>query len=225
MLQQIKYIYTKLVDTFFPDTCLGCGLVGVTICDSCLARRQKSSESTYSTLPDYIHPIYSYKDPIIKKLIWSLKYKNKKNIAADISSPLFDTLLGIVIDLRNYHGAKHIYIVPIPLHKSRLADRGYNQSELVAYQLALLGSAYGIELHTNILKRTRSSTPNAKSDSKQMRIKNIKGSFVVSQSAFVSKAHIILVDDVVTTGTTLAEARSVLLAAGALGVSAITIAH
>jgi ComF family protein len=221
-ISMYKKIYTKILDTLFPEYCLGCRSFGTSICMSCLSSGDRILSQ--DSLPEYINPIYSYKDPLIKKLIWQLKYKNKKQIAKDIAPIVYDALLPLITDLQTLSGVQVIYVVPIPLHISRKRHRGYNQSELLAKELIEIDKTGSLVLSIDALLRTKKSTPNAKTHSKRERIQNTRGSFEVN-SKLLAHSHIVLIDDVVTTGTTLGEARKVLLQTSAHSVHAVTIAH
>ncbi|NLZ64327.1 MAG: ComF family protein [Lentisphaerae bacterium] len=111
-------------------------------------------------------------------------------------------------------------IVPIPLHWTRLLQRHYNQSELLAQGLAAL-----LRLPcSNALQRVR-RTPRQAGSSKEARKENLRQAFALARPALVQGRSVLLVDDVFTTGSTLGEASRQLLAAGAAEVSVITIAR
>lgn len=101
-------------------------------------------------------------------------------------------------------------IIPIPLHHSRLRERGFNQSALLAVDLT---KGLGIPLLENCLLREKPSTPQSELDAKS-RKNNIRGVFSLHSQAASLPDHIVLVDDVMTTGSTLSEAAGVLLAGG-----------
>lgn len=101
-------------------------------------------------------------------------------------------------------------IIPIPLHHSRLQQRGFNQSALLAADLA---KGLGIPLWENSLLRNKAATPQSELDAKS-RKKNIRGAFSLHPQTTSLPDHIALVDDVMTTGSTLSEAAGVLLAGG-----------
>lgn len=117
------------------------------------------------------------------------------------------------------------FFIPVPLHGVRLRERGYNQSLLVAGQLS---SVSGIKIETDVLsrkKRTKSQT----GLSREERYRNLAGAFGVAGNNKsrdrIDGARIILVDDVCTTGATLAACAETLLAAGALEVKAVVLAE
>ena len=99
-------------------------------------------------------------------------------------------------------------LIPVPLHPSRLRKRGYNQ----ALELARpLGKQLGIPVRHDVLRRTRCTGPQTELDA-AARMANVRAAFALGRVP--AQRHVALVDDVMTTGATLAEAATVLLAAG-----------
>lgn len=102
-------------------------------------------------------------------------------------------------------------LVPVPLHPSRLAERGYNQSALLARRL---GRRWGAPVLATALARTRDAPPQAKLD-RDARLSNLEGAFAAREPKRVRGRTIVLVDDVRTTGATIQACASALLDAGA----------
>jgi len=119
--------------------------------------------------------------------------------------------------------AAHIRIVPIPLHPARLRARRFNQSALLARALA---QRAGGVFDPDTLKRVR-ATPTQAGKSAKGRARNVAGAFKVREKrrAGLRGAHVLLVDDVFTTGATLDAAARALLAGGAARVDAVTLAR
>lgn len=214
----------QILNLFFPESCPLCKKSPSALCRDCLA-----SLTTYLTanrnLPKFISPVFSYKDTNVKKVIWSFKYSNKKNLAPILADTLLDTVEAIASELYETKGVRNILVLPIPLHPKRYREREYNQSELLVREIVKLSTSGILSAEYNLLVRNKLTPPNAKSHSKSERALNTIGSFEVVDNNKVAGCYILLVDDVVTTGTTLSEARKVLLAAGARHVVAVTLAH
>ena len=104
-----------------------------------------------------------------------------------------------------------VAVVPVPLHSTRLLERGHNQSLLPA---KLLASKINAELAPSILRRTRKTPPQAMLQKKE-RQKNISGAFTALLPDHLKGQHLLLVDDIATTGATLGQAAKTLLKAGA----------
>jgi len=111
--------------------------------------------------------------------------------------------------------------VPVPLHPLRLAERGYNQSSLLARELA---RETGGRLDARRLRRLRHTDQQAKRD-RLARSQNVRGAFQVRNLASFTPARVVLVDDVVTTGATLAACIQALRAAGDEVVGCVSVAH
>lgn len=112
-------------------------------------------------------------------------------------------------------------LVPVPLHVRRLRQRGFNQAVLLG---ELLSREWQIPLGRRALQRVRWTEPQVNLAAKE-RLANVRGAFAVADPAQIRGARILLVDDVLTTGSTLAECSKVLLRAGAAEVCAVTIAR
>ncbi len=112
-------------------------------------------------------------------------------------------------------------LIPVPLHQKRLQKRGFNQAVLLA---ELLSRQWQIPLLRQGLARTRLTTPQVELDRAQ-RCTNLRGAFTAPCPAAIAGKRVMLVDDVFTTGSTLAESARTLLAAGCTTVTAVTVAH
>jgi ComF family protein len=112
-------------------------------------------------------------------------------------------------------------VAPVPLHWWRKWTRGYNQSEAVARELA---AGLGVSFESNLLRRVR-WTPQQLQPARAARKENVKGAFRVARGARVLGKAVLLVDDVMTTGSTLGEAARTLTAAGAARVVVAVLAR
>lgn len=139
-----------------------------------------------------------------RDLIHQFKYENRPELACPLARLTAQRLGGRI---RN---AGFDWIVPVPLHWSRFLSRGYNQSEVFA---RCVGAELGIPV-TDALRRVRRTDKQASLSQKQ-RIANLKDAFRINHSTKPEKRAILLVDDVMTTGSTLASAARTLRRAGA----------
>ncbi|MBP7765840.1 MAG: ComF family protein [Deltaproteobacteria bacterium] len=112
-------------------------------------------------------------------------------------------------------------VLPVPLHKKRLRERGFNQSLLLA---RALGRKYGIAVDFSLLKR-RKFTLTQTGLTRQEREKNIKGAFETARPGQIADKNLILVDDVYTTGATVNECARILKHSGAADVAVVTLAR
>jgi len=151
---------------------------------------------------------------VLRDAIHLLKYRRKRLIAAPLAGLLHDHVLA-EMDIESYDA-----LVPVPLHRNRQKERGYNQSELIAEHLT--PGRPGVDM-LPVLRRAK-DTPSFSMLGAQERRSRIRNAFFVIQEEDVKKKKILLVDDVVTTGATTNECARVLRRAGAETVDVITVA-
>jgi ComF family protein len=160
--------------------------------------------------------IFKYKDYTTKQMVWELKYRGNKKIAK-----LCGNILWKFISENISEGV----LIPVPLARERRRERGFNQNELVIKEIISCDTKNVFSFSFNVLKKIKHTPPQSSIKNRSKRLKNLNGCFTITQSNLIYNKNIILIDDVVTTGSTLAEARSVLLSAGAKNVQTIAIAH
>ena len=168
--------------------------------------------------------LFNYRDALVRDALLALKFNDNHRMAALFAEALNDFLLEALGDRALFSNDTAVLLIPIPLSAKRLRERGYNQSELVARELAeLSGGAF--ELAPEALYRTRHTAPQSSIGSKAKRAQNVRGAFRVPLPERVSGRAVMVLDDITTSGSTLREARSALRAAGAKSVWCIAIAH
>jgi len=113
-------------------------------------------------------------------------------------------------------------VVPVPLHSSRMRSRGYNQSELLARHLS---ANSGLPVWADVLVRARPTRPQTELATPAERKRNVAGAFEARKAWRLADAHILLLDDVFTSGSTMNECARVLRAAGASRVDALTLSR
>ncbi|MBQ4068818.1 MAG: ComF family protein [Lachnospiraceae bacterium] len=142
--------------------------------------------------------LYSHNGQM-KKSLYDFKYKNKREYAKAYGEELVNNLKYEIL------AWNADVIMPVPLHKSKLRHRGYNQAELIARELS---RRLEIPMDSKILKRTR-KTRAQKELNDSDRKKNVKNAFIVDKS-IVKYKKVILVDDIYTTGSTIDSCAKVL---------------
>lgn len=215
-------VINSILDFIFPVDCISCKKQGGYLCTECLNNLQEAERESLK----WIFPIYDYRDPIIKKAIWLLKYKNKRKITKILSEALYPRILEELSEitlLENFHNP---ILIPIPLAPKRKKERGFNQAELVCQHLAKLdASNKNFTLITNVLIKPKDTIHQAHIHNRKDRLENLLGSFSVKNADLIKNRNIILIDDITTTGATLSEAKKVLREHGAKKIIAFTIAH
>ena len=169
--------------------------------------------------------LFSYRDPDIRNLIWALKYHGQKNVSKMFSIYLYEHILSELGEnayLSNFYSP---ILIPIPLSKKRLRERGYNQAEIIARDILSHDGSKLFSLIENVLIKINNSNHQAHTSSKKEREANIINSFKAVNRDLIEGRNILLIDDVITTGATVIEARKILLDAGAKNVRALSIAH
>lgn len=221
----VDNLLKTLLDFLYPISCLSCGLKGDWLCPECeetLPRLEAFAcpvclrpaidgfthpvcRSRYA--PDRLVCFFPYQNPL-KKGIWRLKYRRQKLLADFFAQLTVRNFLEFGVQL----GSEAI-LMPIPLHWTRKWLRGYNQSELLADSL---GKILGMAVWSKALVKKKNTKSQTQCTQKQ-REENVKGSLAVNPqfSSLVTGKDLILVDDVITTGSTLREACRVLKRAGA----------
>jgi ComF family protein len=155
----------------------------------------------------------------LRGLVHLLKYENVLPVASVLGGMMADTIQGLLPSC----GDSTPLVVPVPLHKSKRSDRGFNQAELIA-RAAVKRLPTRLELATGILVRQR-ATISQVGLTREQRIENMHDAFRVRDRQRLRGATVVLVDDVMTTGTTLSECARVLKKAGAERVFAATVAR
>lgn len=212
-------IINKILDFIFPQFCVGCYKKETSLCDGCLSKIPLSSQNNEPN----IFSIFEYQNKIIKKAIWALKYKNNEVISSKLAQVIYDKLLEELVDLKAFNNFEKPLLIPIPLSKNRLKQRGFNQSEVIVQKLSFIDESLSPIL--NVLYKIKDTPSQTSIKDKNERKLNIKDCFEIRGSEIIKNQNIILIDDVTTTGATLSEAKKVLIEAGAKKVIAFTVAH
>lgn len=200
----------KVFDFLFPDSCLGCNKTGIPLCQNCI-----SNIPTIDHSKENFVCVFSYKNKIIKKSLWNLKYFNKQNLAKIFASTLNDKVLEDISEKIQFEGKQEILIVPIPTSKTRRREKEANQSELLAKSLAKIMNAPYCK---NALVKVRETKRQVETKNREERLRNLLGAFEHNSKIDLKDKLIILVDDITTTGATLNEGAKILYEAGAKNV-------
>jgi len=228
-----KAIQRRLVEPFldllFPPHCVACGALGSWFCSACLdqveiqhppvcircgrplAGSQLCGRCQRRPPPlDGLRSVAPHRTPL-RQAVHALKYEGVRVLATPLGALMADYAaeLALTADI----------LVPVPLHRARQRQRGYNQSRLLAHEMAAV-----LEWPVaDALTRLR-DTPAQVGLSRAERLDNVRGVFCVTDAA-VAGRRILLIDDVCTTGATLGACAEALRRAGARSVWALTLAR
>jgi|SRR3989344_1409909 len=174
-----------------------------------------------------IFVLFDYQNKIVRLMVKSIKYKNNASLRKRIAIYLYEEILDISSEIALFHGALPL-LVPMPMSKKELRNRGFNQCEELCREIKKLGplaDGGSIEVSYNTLKKVR-ETMRQTTLSREERTENVKGSMCVPMDIGTAKLRtVIVLDDVYTTGASFTEARRALLSAGAKRVIGLFIAH
>lgn len=223
----VRTAATRALDAAFPATCPGCGREGEPICAGCVraldARLDQPPGLPIGMPSDLPTPLLQLEwcapfAGVVRHALHALKYKGERRLAGPLGSAVARrwAQAGVGGDL----------VVHVPVHATRAGQRGYDQAHLIA-------EVAGRDLrlpHAPILQRQRDTIAQFDLDRRQ-RSANVRGAFRLDERMAATRPRplagrwVILVDDVMTTGATLSACASVLVDAGAFGVSAVTVAR
>lgn len=215
----ITKLIHKCLSILFPVFCFNCGKENYYLCDSCKEKILTSREELKIKYCFQILIASNYENPVVKKIIWHFKYRG----AYMLASTLADILLANITHLNSFNKTNCL-IIPVPISKKKLRQRGYNQSELLAKSLSLKTE---IPCAAGILYKKFHTRSQVEIKAKEIRKLNLKNSFAcLSETEAKNKEKtIILLDDIITTGATMEEAAKTLKKAGFKKIIAVAAAH
>ncbi len=224
-----------LIDLLFPRFCLGCGYVGVYLCVSCQEKLKPTKQDVClychkSSLFGLTHPgcqnklnvdglmtLYYY-NPILKKIIKNIKYRLAVQVWQEFCRVIKPEVISKLIFYRKMSSGT--IIQPVPLTKNKYNERGFNQAKIISLFFQKFINCPIV----NLLHRKKESPAQAQLSSLKKRYQNVRGVFQVIDKTHLNNKIIILIDDVVTTGTTVKEAARILKGAGAKKVYVLALA-
>jgi len=211
-------LFSDLVDVIYPEACVGCHTPLVKnedlICTACLTNLPRTG---FELLPD--NPLIRFfvgrckfekaasflffeKGGSTQNLLHALKYQGRDEVGKRLGH-----LAAKALDKTPFLNSIDV-VVPVPLHPRKLAKRGYNQSAVIGQPIAEAHQLHFDDTH--LIRSSFSSTQTRKS--RFARWLNVKDIFEITNPAAFKNKHVLLIDDVVTTGSTV-EACAIKLAA------------
>ena len=216
-----KDFYTFLVEIFFPSTCVGCKTRDSALCDSCSVRLRRAERKTAS----HIITAFDYRDPIVRRMIWKMKYSKYAHLGIILGEMLYEIVLEDIADITLFAKNGPILVIPVPLSPKKARTRGYNQAEMLARGFCQAGGAELFELRKDIAIKTKDTEPQARITHRSARLANIKNAFALKQKDAVRGKTVFIIDDVTTTGGTLNEIMKLCKSAGVKHVYGLAVAH
>lgn len=228
--QNLPKLKKFLLDIIFPPYCIGCQknledetrdhpyvckdcfntlpLNNALFCPVCFSRiaGKKLCHHSRKSYLTYFGFAAGYENELLKNIIWNYKY----NFVRDLSRTLALILLNYLKPIKIASFTSYS-LIPVPLHKSRLKWRGFNQAELIA---KILSQELHLPLIENAISRIKKTEDQTKLNREQ-RISNLQNAFQVANHELIAGKNIILIDDIYTTGATIEGAAEVLKQKGA----------
>ena len=244
----LEKISRRFLDLLFPIECLGCGEEKEWLCSKCQAKikfktidqcvvckETTSLGKTHQTCQektklDGVLIAAEWEDKTLQEIIHKYKYSFVTGLAEPLSKilikkidPLKRVLWTDELKQTQLTEQQKIILVPIPLHPRRLRWRGFNQAELLAKNIAL---HFDWPVDSSIILRQKHTKPQAKLK-KEVREQNLHEAFVMKeiQKPKIKDKTVILIDDVLTTGTTMNECAKILKEAGAREIWGVALAR
>lgn len=218
-------LFGDLISLLFPDLCAACGMQLYRgerhLCSRCRHDLPYSDHHLYAENPAAkkfwgrleVHAAFALlrfkKGNRVQNILHTLKYKNQPELGIELGRMTGEKLLLSPV----YSGVD--LIVPVPLHRKREKSRGYNQSLMIAKGIS---AQLNVPVEDKNLQRTAATESQTKRG-RFSRHENMNGVFSVKDPAALAGKHILLVDDVITTGATLEACASELLKHGTARVS------
>ncbi len=227
----IRGALDSLTHLFFPHVCATCGsdVIQKTqiLCVGCtnrlpltnfhLHQHNPVEKNFWGRLPLAHASSYLYfnKDSIVQQLMHQFKYRGNQDIGLHFGKKIGASLLSAT------HFPAPDFLVPLPLHRNRQKKRGYNQAEVLCKGMA---ESLGIPVLGQAVVRD-SETMSQTNKNRISRWENMSGRFSLQEPAKLENRHVVLVDDVITTGATLEACGLELIKAKGLMLSIVTLAY
>ncbi|MBI4982691.1 MAG: ComF family protein [Candidatus Omnitrophica bacterium] len=245
----LRNIITGLTDLIYPKTCLACKTKITTketkakamsdfICSNCrndikvnlppfclsCGRQLDKRGFSKNTCSQCQRKIFHFDRALspctytgtIKELIHEFKYKNKEYLAGELSKLMINFIKEYRLPIEYID-----FIIPIPLHQTRLREREFNQADLLSKHIA---TEFNKDILPDAIYRARFTNTQTELDHDK-RINNVKGCFSLTGKRNLKGRNIMLIDDVLTSGATSSEASRCLKEAGANVVFVLTLAN
>ena len=229
-MNSVRTHLSSLRHLFYPHLCAGCGIdlfePEIPICHDCLHDLPETCFEQMTDHPvkrlfegrvrlEFTHAAYYFsKGKTIQRLMHQLKYKGNSEVGVvlgeQMGKKLCDVMLVQTID----------YLIPMPLHPAKMKIRGYNQAERIAMGL---GKTLQIEVMDDNLVRER-NTGTQTNKNRMERWLNVEHSFQIKNPHLLESKHVMLIDDVLTTGASLEACAQVIQKIGDVKISIATLA-
>lgn len=171
--------------------------------------------------------IFEYANPVAKEIIWEVKYGGNTILADKLGEILYDIVVDEIAERGILAGNKdsRLVLIPVPIPDKRKFERGWNQAELLTSAIKKVDKGGVFKHLTGQLVKIRYTESQTRTASRTERLRNLADSMLVQNPDSVRGKFVVVVDDVTTTGSTFAEVRRALRAAGARKILCVAVCH
>ncbi len=207
-----SWLFKKLLDLIFPRSAL------LEELDSLNTEEIYSKCQKIQFVAQNVASFLSYKDKIVKEMLWQIKFNGQRKYAKICGEILYKEIIKKINLQQKY------LLVPVPIHKKRRRERGFNQCEWICEEIKKFDTKNLFQYEPNLIERVIYKQKQSWSDRKS-RLGNISGVFQIKDIDKIFGKNIIIIDDVVTTGATLNEITKTFNLAAPRKILAFTVAH
>ena len=206
---------TLLLNALFPRTCVQCEQEGAVLCDGCKKQVHLPSWHTEEKEGITVYTRVSYKERAVQRLLHAWKYRGDAQAGEIWKEWMGASVLPITLPANTM-------CIPVPLAREAYAERGFNQAEVLAHALA---AAHGFSVLCVLDRLPRAAQAKTKKEDRgDVRVHNPYGIRGEARNS-TAPTHVVLVDDVITTGSTMAACADVLRAWGVKEITYCTLAY
>lgn len=221
LYSSVVQIKNFLLDILFPVKCLGCKMKNEILCGNCVFKIRLAERETDKN----IIAMFDYRDTLVKKVIWELKYHHKRYLGEKLGQLLYEFLIEDISDMKIDVSGRSIYVIPVPISSKKTKVRGYNQALAIAKGFCNQREIGILELKDKVIIKKIDNIPQAKITNRKRRLENVRGVFDIKNKDIIKGRTIIVIDDVTTTGGTIMEVMKILKKSGAKKVIGFAVAH
>jgi ComF family protein len=220
LIKTLSGLIKSLTDFLFPKS------------QKVLVLEAMTGAEMLNSLPPAIGPneenviaLFDYSRPVVREVIWEVKYGGNRVLAKNLGEILYDVIVSELGERGILSKEHSVLLIPMPVSGKRRFERGWNQAELLAEAIKACDHGGTLKYFPGQLVKTVHTESQTKTASKTERRHNLENTMRVVSPPSVAGKFVVLVDDVVTTGSTFHEARRALKEAGVRKVLCITVAH
>ncbi len=177
---------------------------------------------SFDTPKPWMRALFHYKDKMARALVLEIKYSRNKILLDAVATLFYEDIISLAEDYGAFDTTRWT-LISIPTGSAHAKEKGFNQADDMARAIIKLGVDTNLEYIENGLRKIKETEAQVKVSNRHARLNNLHNSFTASEE--VAGKNIIIIDDVITTGATMIEARRALKEAGAKKIIALAIAH